>query len=378
MRLSSRLWLVAIGLLACGCVPWTDPLSYNPFKCIYPVEAKGARELGFDISYPSSAFAGSLARSQELGGQFQVLRLNWSDLEGSGSGTTSGPLADPGEALALAGRTSIDKGVKVALVIDPLSREGKKVPDDLHETRFSAGRMRTRFKSLIDYVLIRLPPDNVSVLVIGGELDRFDSEGDADVWTEYGGFLQNVATYVKANYPTLKTAFGASYYALTSPTNELDTGVKSADTFLSYASYVDVVGVNYDGLGARRALKSPAEIPNDFATLAAQFTNEIHLLKLGYPSSEAAGTNSDGQAWFYCEALKAWDANQSRITRVTIDRLNDFDRTEAVRVAGLYGSTAESFIEYVRSLGLIGSDGKAKQSYEILQEELEERGFITD
>ena len=378
MRQPSLLWLVAIGLLAFGCAPWTDPLSYNPFKCIYPVEPKGSRELGFDISYPASTLPRSLDRAIRLGGQFQVIRLDWNDIEGAGSGTTSGALTDPGDVLAEASQTAVNTGMKVALVIDPISREGNKVPDDLQETRFSAGRMRTRFKSLIDFVLTKLPPGNISVLVVGGELDGYDSHGDADVWTEYGLWLQNVATYLKANYPTLKTAFGASAHSLLSATEELEAGVKSAETFLGYAAYVDVVGVNYDGLGARLALKSPAEIPGDFALLTSRFTNEIHVLKLGYPSSEAAGTNADGQAWFYCEAMKAWDANRARITKVAVDRLNDFDRNEAVRIAAIYGSTAENFIEYLRSLGLVSSDGKSKQAYDILKEELEEREFISD
>jgi hypothetical protein len=343
--------------------------------------AKGTRQFGMDIlDQPTvGSYADNFKALKGLGGQFQTLHVNWSDIEAAGSGTTSGAFSDPYNAFAALNALAVSDGIKVTLRIHPVDVPGKKLPSDLANTRFNSATLQTRAKAMIDYVFSRINPANVTHLVMGNEIDGYNPGSDVNFWLDYADFLFQMNVYLNNNYPMVPLGFVITMNGATDSTLILPSsgGQKAVDIFSAWTGTVDFLGITYYPLETTFKMKSNSLVAETFKTLVEFTSVPIHIEEVGYSSSTTNAGTEDLQSEFFCNIFKAWDLYSSRIPSLAILRMVDKTRSDAESVATTYGlSGNETFIEFIRTLGIKSSDGIAKSSFTMIQSELQKRGFF--
>jgi hypothetical protein len=308
------------------------------------------------------------------------LHLPWTAIETTaGSGTQSGTLVDPGTPPALAGFDGLatTSGVLLSLTIRPVDATGKTVPADLVSLDFGSATVIQRFENVVDFVLGRIAPAHLVSVMIGNEVDNFDPGPDHNFWVGYAQFLAAVRAYIGAKYPGLPVGFTATLSGWTTPGGTTRDGWPTQQVLTTWASHVDAAGVTYYPLNQDFTMKPPTVVSNDLAALVAAVPAPlpIFLQEVGYATSATCGSSEAAQAQFLCEVLAAWDANAARIPRMALLRLNDVTQAQAASLAGPYGTTAATFTEYLRTLGLRTVVGQPKAAYTTLVGEAGRRGF---
>lgn len=361
----------------------SDSSSASPtdsFVCNSVPVAKGSRQFGMDIlDVPSvGSYSDSLAHLKSLGGQFQTLHLNWNQIEAAGSGITSGAFTDPSNAMAALNALAVSDGIKVTLRIHPVDVPGKYVPSDLSAMRFNQATMKTRAKAMLNYVFTRINPANVTHLIVGNEIDGYNPGADTNFWQDYADFLFELNVHLVNNFPTVKIGFVLTAKGATDTTFILPSsgGQKAVDIFAAWMSAVDLLGITYYPLSTSLTMKPNSEVATMFQNLVA-FTNKpIHIEEVGYSSSATTGGTEALQSEFFCEVLKAWDTHATKIPSLAVLRMVDKTRTDSENVAITYGlSGNENFIEYIRTLGIRTTTNQAKESFTLIDSELQKRGF---
>ena len=352
--------------------------SSTSFTCNSTPVAKGSRVFGMDISDEPTggSYADNLASLKSIGGSFQTLHLYWSEIEAAGSGATSGAFTDPyGGALAALNSIANAQGVKVTLRIHPVDLPGKFVPSDLSATRFNNANLKTRAKAMIAYVFTKISPSNVNQIFLGNEIDGYNPGSDTNFWTDYGDFLNEVGDYIGTNY-SVPVGFITTLTGVTDATKTLAGGWNSVTVFNAWMAAVDTLGVTYYPLTNTFQMKPNTGVATDFQTLVAFTAKPIHIEEVGYSSSASTSGSEYLQAEFFCEVFKAWDAHHTRIPSLTALRMIDKTRAASEATATTYGLAGnESFIEYIRTLGLKSNTAAVKPAFTLIASELQKRGF---
>lgn len=383
-RTLRKLAVIALALLwaVAGCSGGGGGSGSGGSSTDTPVVAKGARQFGMDIlDVPSvGGYASSISALKSLGGSFQTLHVNWSDVEGTGAAATSGTFSDPSNAFAALNAYAVSDGIKVTLRIHPVDAVGKFVPADLAGTRFNNATLQTRAKAMIDYVFTRISPANVTSLVMGNEVDNYNAAGDANFWADYADFLFQMNAFMRTNYPTVKLGYVITSRAVTDPTFILANsgGQRAMDVFrdVGWTGTVDFLGITHYPLDAAFQMKSNTLVAGVFQSLVNYTAKPIHIEEIGCSSAAATSGSAALQAEFFREVFKAWDTHASRIPSLAVLRMVDKTRLDAEGVATARGLTGnEAFIEYIRSLGIKSNDATPKAAFTALQSELQKRGF---
>lgn len=327
---------------------------------------RGGRMLGLDLlDVPASSnFGVNLDKARELDIDFIALHVTWPSIEPSPQ-----TYEDPGGALAALAGVAQTEGWKFSLTIRPIDLTGKTVPSDLDGTRFSEPVMTERFNAMVDFVLTVVPPELLTSLQVGNEIDGFDASGEhPDFWSDYGAFLYGVTSHVHASYPEVRVGFTGTFHGLTGGSLH-DLGVWTA-----FASVVDVVGVTYYPTTDSFQVRPADDVHGDFDEIVAAFPGKpILLQEVGYQTAEACGSTDALQAEFFAHVFCAWDQHAGQIETMNIVRLNDVTRTDAEVMAGPYGLGDEPFIEYLRTLGLRLNEGVDKPAFGVVRDSVAAR-----
>tara|TARA_B110001454_G_C12723280_1_gene436288 strand:- start:41878 stop:43059 length:1182 start_codon:yes stop_codon:yes gene_type:complete len=357
-----------------------------PYQCQSIPLTKGQRQFGMDILYEpkSGIYSQSLTTLKNMGAQFQTFHLNWNDLEGAGSGASSGVFSSTYTAyLDALNATASASGLKVTLRIHPVDVPGKSVPSDLVALRFNHANMITRYNQMLTYVFQHLSPQNVTRLVVGNEIDGYNPGGDTNFWLpDYVTFLEGIKDFLNSNgaYSGLKLGFVITYRGATDRSLLIPTfgNTPAPDIFTGWlqSTKIDFVGITYYPLNSDFTVKSNSQVAGVFDSLAAFTSKPIHIEEVGYPTSTALNGSDQRQAEFFCEVFKAWDKHSSAIPSLSILRMMDTTSSKANETAATYGLTGNmSFVEYIRSLGIRNVENQPKEAFSIIQGELKKRSF---
>lgn len=359
-------------------------------------QPRGDRLLGWDIldESPDSDFGENYGLVFDIGADFHSIHLAWSSLEPSGSGDRGGDtFVDPEDSLVAvaefvtAVRETTGDPFKVSLTLRPIDATGKTVPSDLWTQSFGSEtdtRMADRFIRLLkDHVFKTIPPDYLTSLQIGNEIDQYDTSGERDsFWTDYGWFLHHVKRALASDPETMNLPIG---FTVTLPGIAHSTEAARAP-FVGLGAAVDVIGVTYYGntkSSWQIAILSKEAILADLRTFTQSFPDRsVYLQELGFQTSPLNLSSEIEQARFFRNFFEAWDILRERIPLVNIVRFNDHsvDAAEAEAVSYQIGperSDYRNFVEYLRTLGIRthGNTGRLKPAYRILKIEANSRGW---
>lgn len=371
------LFITSILFIGCSEDKPTSPCSEDKptsppeeLDCPGTFDPKGDRILGMDIlnSTENGTFEGDFEKSREFGIEFTGLHLLWSQIETSPENYT-----DPGNALTAFNTFCSENNIKLSLTIRPIDITGKTVPANLDNTRFNTVLMKSRFKSLIDFVFTKIDYQLLTSLQIGNEIDSYDiSNEDPDFWSDYGDFLFNIRIYVDSQYPGLKVGFTVMLGGVTSGEHS------TSGVFEALSDVVHVVGVTYYPLNDDFTVMEPNVVESHFEAITSKFPGKtIYLQEVGYQTSSECNSSERRQAQFICNVFHAWDTYKDTIKLVGFLRLNDVSQSIAEELAGPYGIGDNKFIEFLRTLGVraYNGNGTDKEGFTVLKEHANLRGW---
>ncbi len=366
-RKSPFLFAIIFVLLLPSCKSDDEKADLSTFTCANDnPTAKNNRVVGIDLLNltKSNSFEDNLALASELGVEFIALHVLWASLEPSAHTFT-----DPGNALELLSQTAVASNLKFSLTIRPIDLVGKTVPSDLNTVRFNDPEMIARFKSLIDFVFTKVDPSVLLNLQIGNEIDGYDTSSEhPDFWLDYGVFLNETTSYIHTTNPEVKVGFTGTLHGL----------LAQPSVFNILAENVDILGVTYYPIESSFDVQNPSAVFGDFDNLVTTYGNTpIYLQEVGYQTSTQNNSTEAKQAEFYCNFFQSWDQHANNIKSANIVRLNDISLEGATASASPYGISSDSFIEYLRTLGLRTYDDKGgnKQAFDVVKSSLEARGW---
>ncbi len=339
------------------------------WSCPKTAKPKGNRILGLDFINGSET--GTYDESQKIalamGVREQGIHIAWSEIE-----KAPGQFSDPGDTLATLASVSDKDGVKMSIQIKPIDMTGKTVPTDLANKRFNSAEMKTRYKALLDYVLSLVPKEKIASFQIGNEIDGYDtSSEDPDFWSDYGEFLTEMTTYLHSKDASLAVGFVATFSGLTKGP------LKEYGIWKALSDAVDFVGVTYYPMNDQFVPNAPDVVKNDFELITKEFGEKtIYITEVGYHTPSKQKDAELNQAKFFCNVFQEWDKHPT-IRLMDITRLQDVSRQDAIDLAGPYGISSDSFIEYLQMLGLRTHLGKGtdKIALTVIKEQAKARGF---
>ncbi len=366
--------LCIISILFTGCSKDNSTsISPEELNCPGTHKHKGDRLLGIDFlnSTEDGTFEGDFEKARGFGIDFTGLHLLWGQIETSPENYT-----DPGNALSAFNEFCNNENIKFSLMIRPIDLTGKTVPDDLDNVRFNTQLMKSRFKSLIDFVFTKIDYQLLTSLQIGNEIDQYDTSNEhPDFWSDYGNFLFDIRSYIGLEYPGLKLSFTVTLLGVTTGEHK-DSGV-----FEALSEVTDVVGVTYYPINNDFTVMDPDVVDVHFAAITSKFVGKIiYFGEVGYQTGNKCNSSERKQAQFICNVFHAWDAYKDNIKLISFVRMNDISQPQAEEMAGPYGIGDEKFIEYLRTLGLhtYNGSGTDKEGFSVLKEHANLRGWVNN
>lgn len=267
-------------------------------------------------------------------------------------------------------------GTKLEINIPVMNTVVKDVPSDLMATPFNSPVMISRFKTLIDSVLLKIPNVELAAICIGNESDAYMTT--ANEYAQFKNFLDSVSPYVKQKYfsmhgKVLKVGTTFTFGGLTGVTT---------NTLCKYVNQGrDIVAVTYYPQGANFQVRNPNVVPGDFAQLIAEYPDTLHsiyFVECGYQSSPSCGSSLLKQSQFIGYVFDAWDTYYKNVKYISFFKTTDWSQGRVDTLAVFYGLPNDTaFKEYLRTLGLrtFPGNGTNKPAYDNLLCQLAMRGF---
>lgn len=365
LRSKRLVFLLLVILASCK----KDDRQEKPSLCITEAMPKGLRLLGMDIlnAAEGGSFDENVALAESCGASFTSLHLNWNQIN-----PNNAVFVDPDQVLVSINHHCQLNGWKLNMMIRSIDIPGKNLPTDLAEHRFNSPEVIARMEATIDFVLDRVAPVHLTSLLIGNEIDAYDtSQEPASFWSDYGEFMAACKHHLDRKYPQVKLGFAITLLGC------VEGPHASSGIFQGLAELVDIVVVTYYPQKGFIVM-DPSVAESHFDAITAKFPNTtLFMDEVGYQTSAVCQSSEDLQAQFVCEVFKAWDKHQEQIPMLSFVRLNDISRDDAVSMAGDYHSNDELMIEYLQTVGLRTYDGKGleKEAFGVLREQALLRGF---
>ena len=323
---------------------------------------KGDRILGMAITEAESTdydIAVDIARGAGI--EMIPLSVQWDMIE------TAPEVYDP-LLLTVANMYYPARDLKVALSINPLDSNNKRIPADLTGLPFNDSLVIARYCAMLDYAFSQIPDVELVSLAIGNEVDIYLGL-EPSRWAEYEEFFIATKAHAESLRENLDIGVKATFYGLTDYSRSNLENLNAA---------ADVVLVTYYPLNGDFTVKDPDVVHDDFEEIVAIYpAKPIFFLEAGYPTSDSCNSSEAKQAEFVREVFDAWDTFYDEVEVVSFSGLTDISQVQVDEFALYFGITDERFKEFLRTLGLRTYEGAGtdKQGFTAFVEEAEARGW---
>lgn len=359
VRVGNEVRLYYIGLPKLG----EPPQLYLATRHLTSIVPKGDRMLSIDVNMAEdNDYDHAFRLAKEAGMQTVPLSINWKDIE-----TSPGKYEDPGHVLQIANAYYPPAKTKVALYIRSVDTGSKPVPADLLNTPFTDPVTAERYLQMLHWVFSQIPDVDIEFLSVGDEMDLFWDD-QKEQYREWGVFFKAVRASLKAKRPDLKIGFTITLYGLT-------RGL--ADEFKRINQESDVILVSYYPTDDK-GLREPAAVDSDYDALVKMYPNRvIYIEQTGYPTSSLFGSSEAKQGEFIRETFRAWDKHREQIKYISFTWLHDLPQSALDFYTQYYGTSDESLLEFLRTLGFRTYTGKGedKESFRAIKAEAKARGW---
>ena len=370
-RISAILLVICILLstmVACDGSANFRQIPTNTSNVEYPspgdVVPRGARRLEIAITDAENRdYDQSISLVMGAGAESVSLSVFWDELE-----TSPGTFAPDPNWLEISNSYYPGLDLQVSLVISVLDTTTARLPSDLAGRSFNDPELIVRFKALLDYIKTQIPDLELTSLAIGNEIDGVLGN-NLEAWKNYSAFFTPAAEYARQLWPGVPIGTKIMFDGLIGPMSG------SAEN-LNQTS--DVIMVTYYPLSDGFSVKDPDSVLEDFDQIASMYPQKkIHLVEIGYPTSEINNSSPEKQASFIRNVFSAWDEHASHITVLSYVWLTDLPQSTVAEYEEYYGFKDPALGEFLRTLGLrtYSGSGENKIGFDIFQAEADARGW---
>jgi hypothetical protein len=336
---------------------------------------KGERLFGIEVSMTSSeeadqenGFHTAFNRARAMGIDFDHKAVNWTSIEDC----TPDELVDPNSHLEIINYFYPLKQTAVYFtLLGPLNTTVRDVPNDLSTDDLDSTEMVSRAKNMVDFVLTEMQDTDLTLFVLGNEVDIY-LENHPDEFDNFVSFFNQVKAHIKASKPDLPVATTVTLYGLTE-------GSLKDDLLMFVNASCDVLSITYYPLGPGYQMNDPSIVHDDFSAACALTNLPVYFQECGYPSSIVNNSSEEKQAVFMREMLRAWDDHVDQIKAVSIYLQTDWESSGVDDYVAYLDLTGDQLPlkEYIRTLGLRQYDGAEadKAAWSVLENGLKARGW---
>ena len=322
-------------------------------------KSRGNRLLGLDITEGKIGFEKAFALAQGVSVGVVELPISWDDNE-------PGARQYIGGWLPIANQFYPKAGIKLAISINPIDSNNLRLPTDLKNKSFNDPEIIERYKEFVDFAAKQLPDSYVLSVSIGNEVDLYLGSSEKS-WQEYTEFFAAVAPHVREKFPHAVVGSKITY----------DGVVNLNDKVQRFNKYADVVQTTYYPFKQGGFIvRDPATVHEDFKHIVNLYPNKkVYFAEIGYPSGALNGSDETKQADFIRETFAAWDTYADKIPFLNFQWLHDTSPETVATWQEYYGLKDTGFASFLGTLGLRTYDGKDKQAFVALGEEIRRRGW---
>jgi hypothetical protein len=354
---------------------------------------RGERVLGVDLQAGSRDFIAELREVKEATGmQTTNLTFQWDTVELPRGGPDAGDAGDDADtdagddAAADAGDASAEpptdlfnayfhianlvypqEKIAVNLALNPVDTNGLHLPVDLVGRKLDDPEVATRFARVEDYAFSQLPKLDLTMVILGNEVDLGLGEDPAK-YAEFTKLFVAAAAHARTRRPGVKVGFVVTHRAAKPPKRDLLTAAWAAADFVGLTYYPVREGFTVEPVeGVGKAFDEiVAALPSD---------KPIYVREAGYPTAAQCGSSVLKQAAFVEEMMRAWDRNRARVPVLTFFQSSDYNAASLDELASYYNLQDPTFRAMLGSFGLRAEDGSPKAAFPVLSSELKARGW---
>lgn len=336
---------------------------------------KGSRILGWQVDVAENGNYADSAWAYSTCIESAHILVNWSSME-----KDSGVMGDTFIAEILGAMNFFYPlaGSKVDLQFAPINTTQKEVPLDLKSEAFNSPKMIRRGKAIIDTLFKYIPKVELSALSIGNEIDVFLG-ANAQAYSNYKEFLDSIVPHAKSVYLDLhgeELKIGATFThhgLINSVTSSFCKTVNSS---------MDYIITTYYPLNSDFTMKDPSVVFPDFEDLINEYngwSQPIYFAECGYSSGNLCNSSEQKQAQFYKEVFRTWDSFSAEIEFISLFKTTDWSLNDVQKYRAYYNIDNDTFIEYLRTLGVRTwqGNGTNKLAWEQINCELEARNWCS-
>ncbi len=322
---------------------------------------KGDRILALAVNEAADGnYDNAIAQAQKTGMTTLSIPVQWDQIQ-----KEPGKFSMQPNYLAIANIYYPAINIKLALELNPIDTNNKRLPSDLTDKPYDDPETIRRYKRALDYVLAQIPNLEVITLAIGNEIDGvLHSKQD---WAQYTRFFNQVANYARQKRAGMKIGVKGMFFGMT-------TEYKNRFRILNEAA--DVVMVTYYPLKADFTMQKPEVVYRDFDTIASVYPDKpIYFMEIGYPSGAGNLSSEEQQAAFIKHAFNAWDQHAEHIRFLEFTWLHDQPKSAIDGFREYYGLSDPAFLSFLSTLGLRTHNGQDKKAFIELKRQANSRGW---
>ncbi|AKV02114.1 hypothetical protein AKJ09_08777 [Labilithrix luteola] len=316
------------------------------------VVPRGARVLGLDVDLSGQTLLEHVQTARDAGATTTTVSYAWDEVEvpfdGGAPDAATTALFQPG--LHVANLVLSSEHASALLEIDAVDVSGPRMPADLAGLPLDDPQVAVRYGRVIDYVVSQMPDLQLDVLLVASGVDRAFGD-DANRYAQLATFIERAKAYAQSVGAPFRIGFAVGEDGMAARRSLLDAAWNGSD----------VLGVTVFPADASGHVLPPASVGDAFDRIAqAAPPDKPVVIRAGYPSAAACGSDGDAQAAFVRTAFQAWDRNATRIAVFDLVELDDASLSVAKARAERQGRSDEAWVAFFGSLGLRdGTAGKA-------------------
>lgn len=231
------------------------------------------------------------------------------------------------------------------------------MPTDLQKKDFDDREVHARLLAALDALAPHFR-GRVRWLMIGNEIDPYFGGHSREV-SAYARLFGDGAQHAKQLVPGLMVSATATVGGL----NQINGLLRPI------YSQSDFVGLTYYPLNADFTVRGPDTVASDFARMVeAAAGKPILLQEVGYPSSTRNNSSDSQQAQFFQQVFDSLRRYRNNFIAANFFLMADFPDWLVDQFSRYYGSNAERFRSYLKTLGVFDDQGRPKPSWKVFQQ----------
>lgn len=251
------------------------------------------------------------------------------------------------------------QGIPAILHLRIVDTNQRSVPSDLSGKSWDSQEMMSRADRLIDAVVPVLN-GRVEYFLVGNEINGYFGQHRGEV-DAYAKLVAHLAGKIRSRVPGAKVSVSTNF-----------DGIDDCGSLLStICGQTDFFATTYYALSPSFMVRDPSTADGDLnRILHAAGSKPVFLQEVGYPTSSSNGSSEDKQGQIFSRVLDFVAAHPNRFIGVNFTFMSDFSDDMVRQFTKYYGSGANQFGSFLKTLGMFDDRGRPKRSWDMFSQKV--------